>query len=181
MLRLLRPLLVPIAVALGAGPVHAQDEKKPAAEPEKPESTITRAPGVPPDPTIIEDIFECIAEGLPQGWKKSWIAIRQVGGTANATTRKFEATFLYATDPADKKGMPFKPCGAERVRYGMVSLNDYLTPSQRRWTGATLTFTSDGNFNIDYDYTSLKPEAKPAAKPSPKKSVAKPAVKPAAK
>jgi len=173
-----------LACSLLALPAQAQDPKKnePAAEkpaagaaqdPGKPQ----RAPGQTPDPAIIEGIVHCLAEGLTQDWKKAWFVISEVGRDTSAGTREFEGNFFFATSEKDRKGMRLKTCGAEKIIQGVSDLNDYLTKDQQRWTSANFTITSDGKYDMKYDYTPFKP--KPAAKSPKAKPTAKKAPEPA--
>jgi hypothetical protein len=175
------PLSVPLIAALCTFAAYAQDPQKPSAESEKaaaeaakPEAAPERKPGQEPDPKILEDLFSCIAEGLPQGWKKTWFVIRQTKSSPDGKTRGFAADFFYATNVSDRKGRALKPCGPDRVLEAVGALNDYLPDSQKRWTGATFSFMSDGKFEAHYDFTPYKPApAKPAAKKvTPKKPAA---------
>lgn len=174
-------LFAPLVAAILSFAVYAQDPQKPAAEAQKPaaeaanaEPAPERKPGEEPDPRILESLFACIAEGLPEDWKKTWFVIRQTGGSKDGLQRSFAADFFYATNVNDRKGRPLQPCGPERVLETVGALNDYLPENQRRWTGATFSFMRDGKFDAKYDYTQPKPAA---AKPAAKKPAAK---KPAA-
>ena len=159
--------------ALFALAAQAQDPQKPAAEPAP--AAAVPGPGQEPDPKIIEGIMACLGEGLPEDWKKAWFVISETGSNtrdAGGITRQFQANFFYATDPNETKGKSLKPCGANRIVDGVIALNDYLQPSQRRWTGVTMTFLVDGRYEATYDYTVHKPApaaAKSAAKPATKK------------
>lgn len=175
------PLLAPLVVALCSFAAYAQDPQKPAAEAEKPtaeaakpEAAPERRPGQEPDPKILEGIFACIAEGLPEGWEKAWFVIKETGRSKDGKTRSFAADFFYATNVNDRKGRPLKPCGENRVLEGVGALNDYLPEGQQRWTGATFSFMKDGKFEAKYDFTQPKPAP---SKPADKKPAAK---KPAA-
>jgi hypothetical protein len=66
--------------------------------------------------------------------------------------RQFEGKFFYATSAADKQGTPLLTCSAQQVAKGVVSLSAGLPAEQRRWKGVTLVYTSDGKFNLAYDY-----------------------------
>ncbi len=150
--------------ALFAFAAQAQDPQKPAAE-----SAAPSAPD-PGQDKIIEKLMECLAEGLPQGWQRTWFTIAEIDRKSNlaeGTTRQFEGNFYYATDPNDTKGKALTPCGANRIVDGVLSLNDYLLPSQRRWTGVTMSFAIDGSYSAKYDYAAPKP-ATAAAKSAPK-------------
>ena len=103
-----------------------------------------------PDPKIIQEIYDCLAVGLPAGWKKAWVVVTEVAESGKE--RQFEGKFFYATSAADKKGTPLLTCSAQQVAKGVVSLSAGLPPEQRRWKGVTLTYTSDGKFNLAYDY-----------------------------
>ena len=162
-----------IALVLGAllaFPAQAQDPQKPAAQ--EPAAAPAPVPGQPPDQKIIVGLMECLAEGLPEGWKKTWFVIREIRRGADGV-RQYEAKFYYATNPADREGKPLEPCGATRIIDGVLALNNYLQPSQRRWTGMTMTFNIDSSFDATYDFT----EPKPAPGAAPAKAAPKPAAK----
>jgi hypothetical protein len=175
------PLIAPLVIAIFSVAAYAQDPPKPAAEAQKPpaeaaksEPAPARRPGQEPDPKILEGLFACIAEGLPEGWKKTWFVIRQTAESADRLERSFAADFFYATNVNDRKGRPLQPCGPDRILEGVGALNDYLPENQQRWTGATFSFMRDGKFQAQYDYTPPKPTPiKPAAKkPAAKKPAA---------
>ena len=172
-----RPLFALFIAALFACPVNAQDAQKPEAQPQSGSAPAQEAdkpkpgPGQEPDAAILNRIFACLAEGLPQDWKKTWFVINEVGRDEASGARNFEANFFFATDVKDAKGKPLTPCGAERVVEGVGALDAYLPEGQRRWTGATFSFMRDGAFAANYDFTPRKPApAKPAAKAAAKKA-----------
>jgi len=103
-----------------------------------------------PDPKIIQEIYDCLAVGLPANWKKAWVVVTEVAESGKE--RQFEGNFFYAMSAADKKGTPLLPCSAQQIAKGVVSLSAGLPAEQRRWKGVTLTYTSDGKFNLAYDY-----------------------------
>lgn len=167
-----------VALLLGmlmAFAVQAQDAQKPAPAADEakrePAAKPAPGPGQEPDPKILEDIFNCLAEGLTPEWKKAWFVISETGRDERSATRSFEAKFFFANDANDKKGKPLRTCGGEKVLDGVKALNDYLPEGQQRWTGATFTFTRDGKFEAKYDFSKPKPAApaKKAAKPAAKK------------
>jgi hypothetical protein len=169
MKRLCPPLFALLTAALCTPVAHAQDAQKPAAQAPVEAQKPKPKPGDPADPQIIEKIFNCLAPGLTKDWKRAWIVVNEIGRDEAGTSRNFEANFFFATNLKDKKGKKLTPCGADPVLEGVGALNDYLPENQRRWTGATFTFTSEGKFDATYDYTPRKPApapepAKPAAK-----------------
>ena len=48
---------IALAAALCAMPVHAQKQ---------------------PDPKVVQEIFDCLAVGLPKDWKKAWVVMTEV-------------------------------------------------------------------------------------------------------
>ena len=102
-----------------------------------------------PDPKAIQQIFDCLAVGLPKDWKKAWVVMTEVVDTGKQ--RRIEGKFFYATSASDKAGRPLSTCGAAQVAQGVNALNADLPPGQRRWKQATLTFTSEGKFDLHYD------------------------------
>ena len=165
-----------IALILGgllAFPAQAQDPQKPATL--EPAAAPAPVPGQPPDQKIIVGLMECLAEGLPEGWKKTWFVIREIRRGADGV-RQYEAKFYYTTNPADRVGKPLEPCGSTPIINGVLAMNDYLQPGQRRWTGMTMTFNIDSSFEATYDFTETKPAAGAApASTAPAKAAPKPA------
>ena len=104
-----------------------------------------------PDSKELEAIFGCMAAGLPQGWKKTWVVVADTGTLRG--TRTFDAQFFYAMREADTKGVPLKPCNSRQVAEAVYALNKYL-PSfeQRQWKEAKLVFSDEGRYNLSYDY-----------------------------
>lgn len=105
------------------------------------------AAGGKPDPRLIENIFACLSPGLPNEWKKAWIVLAEPG-----PDRKLDAKFFFAVSAADDKGVAFVPCNAKAVADSVYGLNDLLSPEQRRWRAARLVITSEGDYELKYDY-----------------------------
>jgi len=165
------PLAALVLASLFAFAVHAQQglklpEAKPAETKPEPAAAPAPGPGQEPDPKIVEDIMNCLAEGLPPDWKHAWFVIREAERDKTGKERLYIGRFFVATDEADRKGKPLQTCGATRILTNVGKLNEYLPANQQRWTGATFNFYRDGRFEVAYDYTPPKPAAKskPAAK-----------------
>jgi hypothetical protein len=116
----------------------AAAQKKPAAEEEN--------AGV----KAVEKIFGCVADGLPKEWRRAWVVVTEL--QQGDKERKFEGQFFYSLDDAGKQPLVLKPCDARQVAEGVYKLNDFLEYEKRGWKVATLIFTSDGKFEIKYDY-----------------------------
>jgi hypothetical protein len=107
------------------------------------------APAPPPaapklDAKTVEQIFSCLAPGLPQDWKKTWVVV-----TADAAVAaKFYVTSTYRDEDAEE----FVPCNVQEIARRIVKLSDALPPDQRRWKSARLAIDSEGEFELKYDY-----------------------------
>ncbi len=113
-------------------------EKKPAAEQDN--------PGV----KEVEKVFACVATGLPEGWRRAWVVVTELSG--DDKERTLEGKFQYSLDAAGANPVNLVPCNARDVAQRVYKLNDFLEPEKRQWKVATLIFTSDGKFEIKYDY-----------------------------
>ena len=105
------------------------------------------AAGGKPDPRLIEKIFACLSPGLSNEWKKAWIGLAEPG-----PDRKLDAKFFFAVHAADDKGEAFVSCNAKAVADSVFGLNDLLAPEQRRWRATALVITSEGNYELKYDF-----------------------------
>ena len=136
---MIKRIFVSLLAALWLGPALAADEPK--ADDKKPEV----------DPKVVQEIFNCMAVGLPSNWKRAWVVVTELGKEGG--TRHFEADFFYAAAGDEAAGHPLQPCDKEKVAKDVYSLNQFLpTYEKRQWRQATLLFTSDGSFNLKYDY-----------------------------
>jgi len=129
MARMNRFLVVLAAAALLAAPAQAQKQ---------------------PDPKAIQEIFDCLAVDLPKDWKRAWVVVTELAVAGNE--RRFESRSFYADSSAAMAGKPLVTCGAEVVAKGVIALSAGLPAEQRRWKEARLTYTSEGKFDLSYDY-----------------------------
>jgi hypothetical protein len=121
--------------AMAAGEKEADTKKKPEV-----------------DPKVIQEIFNCVASGLPKDWKRTWVVVTELRNERG--TRQFEADFFYSSAADSSAGEPLQPCDKDKVAREVYSLNKFLpTYEQRQWKQATLVFNSDGTFNLKYDYS----------------------------
>ncbi|HXZ52893.1 MAG TPA: hypothetical protein VEH51_12895 [Burkholderiales bacterium] len=135
---MLKRIFVSLLAALWLGVAAAADGQKADEQPKV-------------DPKIVQDIFNCMAAGLPKDWKRTWVVVTELG--VEGGTRRFEADFFYAGRADDLVGKPLQPCSKEDVAKNVYSLNQFLPAGEKRlWKQATLVFNSDGSFNLKYDY-----------------------------
>jgi len=123
---------------------------KPAPLPEKREvAAIAPAPApyaAPKlDAKLVEQIFSCLAPGLPQDWKRTWVVLTSA---ETAVAAKFYVTSSYRDEDAEE----FVPCNVQEITRRITGLNDALPPEQRRWKSARLAIDSEGEYELKYDY-----------------------------
>jgi hypothetical protein len=118
----------------------------PAPPPAPVVAAITPAPFTAPklDAKTVEQIFSCLASGLPQDWKRTWVVVT----AETAVAPKFYVTTSYRDEDAEE----FVSCNAQEIARRITSLNDSLPPDQRRWKSARLVIDNEGEFELKYDY-----------------------------
>ena len=103
------------------------------------------------DAKLVELIVTCLAPGLPQDWKRTWVVITDVEPDS-AKASRYEAKFYVTNSLGDDEGEPLVPCNAQEVALRITRLNDGLPPERRRWKSARLDIDSEGEFELKYDY-----------------------------
>jgi hypothetical protein len=98
------------------------------------------------DAKTVEQIFSCLAPGLPQDWKRTWVVVTSA---ETAVAAKFYVTTSLRDDDAEE----FVPCNVQEIARRIASLSDALPPEQRRWKSARLAIDSEGGYELKYDYS----------------------------
>lgn len=99
-----------------------------------------------PDADAIQQVFNCMSEGLPEKWQHSWVIATET--RRNESSRDFEAVFRYAEVETDTTGTRFAPCGSETLPMDIIRVNAALA---RQWREIRLDFYRDGRFELRYD------------------------------
>ncbi len=196
----LKPLL--LALLLAAGGAHAQfkaptkSQSKDALGSGIGSSSIPAAPATPGAPaatpapkpgpadsassaeSVVQAIADCLLPGLPSDWTMAQIDVREIA--RKDKERSFEAIYSYL-DGEGKAG-PFTPCDAREPALNLYKLNGALEPAKRNWVRATLVFSKEGKFELQYDYAPAdagkgSAPAAPAAPVAAKKDAKKAAKK----
>jgi len=97
------------------------------------------------DGKLVEQIFSCLAPGLPQDWKRTWVVVNADAAVA----AKFYVTSSYRDEDAEE----FVPCNVQEIARRITGLNETLPPEQRRWKSARLAIDSEGEYELKYDYS----------------------------
>lgn len=105
------------------------------------------APASPPklDPKLVEQIFSCLAPGLPSDWKHTWVVVSNAGAAATAK-------FYYSTTLRDDDAEELVPCNALEITRRITGLTASLPVDQQRWTSARLSIDSEGAFALKYEF-----------------------------
>jgi len=137
--------------ALAQAPSGAPGLKAPAAATQKKPAAKASAEEESAGVKAVERIYACMAQGLPKDWGRAWVVVTELAG--DSKERSFEGKFFYSLDRAGSKPLPLTPCDAQDVAQRVYALNEFLDYEKRQWKAATLVFTSDGKFELKYDYT----------------------------
>ena len=153
-------LIAPVALAQektstqGAGKPQSAKPKPAGVQPQKPAAGAQQGASAEVDSAgvkAIEAIFACVAQGLPEGWRRAWVIVSELSG--GDKERTFEGRFFVSLEAKGEKRWDFVPCNAREVAERVYGLNDFLELEKRQWKVATLLFTHDGKFELKYDYT----------------------------
>ena len=121
---------------------------KPAPTPER-RDVAAVAPGSAAlqklDAKTVEQIFSCLAPGLPQDWKRTWVVVT---GGEGAPAAKFYVTTTFRDEDAEE----YVPCNPQEVARRIVGLGSALPAGQRGWKSARLAIDSEGEYELLYDY-----------------------------
>lgn len=142
------------------GSKPAATKSKPAAKrsaepPAKSAASVpTRESSVEADSAglkAVEEIFACVAQGLPEGWQRAWVVVTELAG--DLKERRFEGRFQVSLEASGDKRWDYVPCNSRQVAESVYRLNDFLEPEKRHWRTATLLFLREGRFELKYDYS----------------------------
>jgi len=120
----------------------------PAPAPARREVAVA-APAAPPaglrlDAKTVEQIFSCLASGLPADWKRTWVEVTNSGGAPSAKT-------YFTTSLRREDGEEFISCNAQELARRIAGLAGGLPPEQRNWRSARLSIDSEGAYELLYD------------------------------
>jgi hypothetical protein len=106
------------------------------------------APGAAPagpklDAKAVEQIFSCLAPGLPAEWKRAWVEVTNTGGAP-------AAKFYYTTSLRREDGEEFTPCNAQEVARRIAAVGD-ARPEPQRWQSGRLSIDSEGAYELLFD------------------------------
>ena len=124
---------------------------------------------------VVQEIADCVMTGLPPDWTMAQVDVREI--SRKDKLREFEA--IYSFLDGEGKAGPFTPCDQKQPAMNVYTLHAALEPSKRNWVRATLVFSKEGKFELQYDYTAadaakeIKPTVAPAAKKDGKKDAKK--------
>lgn len=170
---------LPVAFMLACGGAHAQLKAPAKSQPKAPLGSGLSAPAAAAEPAaevkaptadeVVQEIANCVLAGLPADWTLAQIDVIELA--RDGKQREFEAKYLFTG--ADGVGKPFAPCDLREPAMNVYKLNGALPPEKRNWIKATLVFSKEGKFELQYDYAK-EDEAKPAETPAEKPAAAAP-------
>ena len=96
------------------------------------------------EPKTVEQIFSCLAPGLPAEWKRTWVEVTNSGSALTAKT-------YFTTSLRREDGEEFTPCNAPELARRIAGLASALPPDQQNWRSARLSIDSEGAYELLYD------------------------------
>lgn len=93
----------------------------------------------------MEQIFSCLAPGLPSDWKRTWVVVSNAAGAATAK-------FFYSVTFRDDDAEELVPCNAQEITRRITGLTAALPVDQQRWTSARLSIDHEGAFALKYEF-----------------------------
>jgi hypothetical protein len=104
-------------------------------------------PAIDVDAKLVEELFECVSPGLTPEWNRAWINFTSVG-----SYDVYLAELYVSNSAADTKGKLLEtPCGPPQFGEFVRRLNEYLTPAQKKWPTARISFFREGRFEFKFD------------------------------
>jgi hypothetical protein len=123
----------------------------------------------PPDPKVLQTVFDAFAGSLPEKWDSAWVVVREV--RTEGAARDYRVDCMYQAPGGDPAGTPIASCDRKTVFENVYALNRNLPEKdQRRWTRATLRYQPDGKFELKYGYEKVAEEPKAKEKKETKKN-----------
>ena len=101
---------------------------------------------------MLQSIADCMLAGLPRGWTTAQVQVTELG--ADGKNREFEAKYFHTV--AGGKPVAYIPCDPREPAMNVYRLNGALDADKRNWNRATLTLSSEGKFELKYDYPEPK-------------------------
>jgi len=99
----------------------------------------------------VQEIFDCLAAGLPAGgWREARAEVAEIAGEGGART--FKGMFYYLPRAEGAEPAELAPCDSREAAARIYALNQFLEPERRNWKAVRLVYTSEGRFELDYDY-----------------------------
>jgi len=138
------PAAVPAPIPAARPETVVRPAPAPAAAPARREVAVaapaSAAPSAHLDAKTVEQIFSCLAPGLPAEWRRTWV---EVTNTVGAPTAKF----YYSTSSRREEGEEFTPCNPQEVTRRIASLSD----AGGSWRSARLLIDNEGAYRLDYE------------------------------
>ncbi|MBK8065770.1 MAG: hypothetical protein IPK29_18555 [Betaproteobacteria bacterium] len=143
--------LLLVALLAFCGPVAAQlklPAQKPAPSAPRQEARPAAEPEGSSAEKVVQEIANCVLSGAPQGWRTAGVEVNELDN--DGKERKFEARYFVVGADGVRKDLV--PCDAREPAMNVYRLNSALEPDKRDWIKATLSFSSEGKFELKYDY-----------------------------
>ena len=97
---------------------------------------------------VINEIFRCMAQGLPQDWASAQMIVDlERPGDSTGKVR-----YVVMRKDAEDKPELFTPCDTDGPPKALIALREREPVERRSWTTARLVLERDGKFRLNYDF-----------------------------
>ena len=96
---------------------------------------------------VAQDIAKCMVETAPNDWRKLFMIIELPEAGAPSGRVRYMVTRDFAPDP-----VAYTPCDPQLPAKLLMEARESQPAERRGWTGARFIVSSDGRFDLNYDY-----------------------------
>lgn len=96
---------------------------------------------------VAQEIAKCMVETAPNDWRKLFMIIELPEPGAPSGRVRYMATRDFSPDP-----VAYTPCDPQVPAKLLMDSRETQPAERRGWTGARFTISSDGRFDLNYDY-----------------------------
>jgi hypothetical protein len=97
----------------------------------------------------VEEIGECLLEGLPQDWRIAHVIVELAEPGADTGRVQY---LVGREDAPDNELEPFTPCDTRQPARRLLEVRKEQPADRRGWTTARLVINAYGEFSLTYDY-----------------------------
>lgn len=99
---------------------------------------------------VAQEIAKCMVQTAPSDWRKLFMIIELPEAEAPSGRVRYMVTRDFSPDP-----VAYTPCDPQLPAKLLMDARESQPAERRGWTGARFTVSSDGRFDLNYDYPAV--------------------------